>query len=257
MDRGYFKMWRMWFDDDSPIWPNESLVMLMVWLCKKATHKKRYVSFKTGKGNIEVLLEPGQLIFGRHTAAKQLKIKPSTIWKRITKLKTLGFCDIESNRQYSIITINNYKELSIAGQSQSDKQSDKQGTSREQAGNTKKTLKTLDNLDNKPKPSCVKNKIPEGFEEFYQAYPKKKNKPDALNAWKQVFFKPDYEKYHRPVPLLKILASIEANKKSDDWRRSSGQYVPYPGTWLRAHGFNDLPYAQSRIPLTDEEIEAL
>ena len=84
-----------------------------------------------------------------------------------------------------------------------------------------------------------KNKIPEGFEEFYQAYPKKKNKPDALEAWKQIFLKPNYPKYHGPVPLFKILASVEAHKHSDSWRKNNGQYVPGPGPWLRAHGFND------------------
>jgi len=91
----------------------------------------------------------------------------------------------------------------------------------------------------KNKTFCEKNGIPEGFEEFYQAYPKKRNKPDALKAWWQIFLKPDYPKYHGPVDLKKILDSITSHKKTTSWRKEGGQYVPYPASWLRAHGFND------------------
>ena len=66
------------------------------------------------------------------------------------------------------------------------------------------------------------------FDIFYKAYPKKKNKGDAEKAWKSV--KPD---------LNKILAALEWQKQSDSWKKSNGQFIPYPGTYLRAKAWED------------------
>lgn len=191
MDRGYFKMWRMWFDDDSSIWPNESLVMIMVWCCKKATHKKRVVQFKTGKGEVGVSLEPGQLIFGRHKAAKQLGMNPETVRKRIKKLVDLGYITMQSTNQYSIISVNYYKELSIAGQGENTSKSTNQVPTKYQPSTTKKTLETLDNKEHS---NSFLLQIPliqrDGVFSIYQ---------DDIDMWSDTFPGVDI------VPTLKII----------------------------------------------------
>lgn len=66
---------------------------------------------------------------------------------------------------------------------------------------------------------------------FWENYPRKKSKGDAFKAWQQtVAIRPDTEE---------LIAAIERNLASGTWRESEPQFVPYPGTWLRAWGWND------------------
>jgi hypothetical protein len=69
------------------------------------------------------------------------------------------------------------------------------------------------------------------FDLFWKSYPKKRSKGDALKAWKQV--KGD-------SILDAILKSVESFKAIDpQWAKEGGQFVPYPASWLRAHGWED------------------
>ena len=78
-----------------------------------------------------------------------------------------------------------------------------------------------------------------GFDAFWAAYPKKKSKGQALSAWKKL--KPDSS-----LQAL-ILKAIEAQKRSPDWQKDKGQYIPYPATWLNAMAWEDeVPTEQKR-----------
>ncbi len=69
------------------------------------------------------------------------------------------------------------------------------------------------------------------FERFWIVYPKKRNKGDALKAWRAL--KPSEEL------VTAILAAIERAKASVQWRKDEGQFIPYPASWLRARGWED------------------
>jgi len=69
------------------------------------------------------------------------------------------------------------------------------------------------------------------FAQFWSSYPKKKSKGAAEKAWKRL--KPDEQL------VEKIISSIELAKTSEDWAKDSGKYIPYPATWLNAHGWED------------------
>ena len=78
-----------------------------------------------------------------------------------------------------------------------------------------------------------------GFEAFWTAYPKKKSKGQALSAWKKL--KPD------SALQAMILEAIENQKRSPDWQKDKGQYIPYPATWLNAMAWEDeMPAEQKR-----------
>jgi 5-methylcytosine-specific restriction endonuclease McrA len=66
----------------------------------------------------------------------------------------------------------------------------------------------------------------EGFEAFYAAYPRKVKPKDARKAWDKL--KPDAALQSR------ILSAIGQQRKSPQWQKDGGQFIPYPATWLNA-----------------------
>ena len=87
---------------------NEGLWKVWTWCLLKASYKKRWVTMKTGKSEIEIEILPGQFVFGRFSAGKELKMKPETVRGRIEKLKNMQNITTEPTRQYTIISIVNW-----------------------------------------------------------------------------------------------------------------------------------------------------
>ena len=69
------------------------------------------------------------------------------------------------------------------------------------------------------------------FEVFWDSYPKKKSKGDAEKWFKK----------HDPDAVLmdRIMKKLEVLKKSFNWQKDGGQFIPYPATWLNAKGWED------------------
>lgn len=77
-----------------------------------------------------------------------------------------------------------------------------------------------------------------GFAEFWQQYPKKVAKPDALKAWRKV--KPSGRL------LADLMAGLAIHKVSDQWRKNGGEFIPHPATWLNKRRWEDeIQTAQS------------
>lgn len=72
---------------------------------------------------------------------------------------------------------------------------------------------------------------PGGFDDFWQAYPRKVGKGAALKAWKRI----------RPNADLtaRMLAVIRRESTSEQWVRDGGQYIPHPATWLNQGRWDD------------------
>jgi len=75
--------------------------------------------------------------------------------------------------------------------------------------------------------SLLKNK----FEIFYKSYPKKKAKIEAEKAFSKL--NPD------DTLLNAMLSAIDKAKKSEDWMKDKGRYIPYPATWINAKRWLD------------------
>jgi len=106
MDHGYVKLWRKVIN--SRVFQNDSLLKMFIWCIVKAAHKEIWVPISTGRGTTEVCLQPGQFIFGRKTASKELRASQGSTYKRLQKLKNLQILDIQSNTHFSIISIINW-----------------------------------------------------------------------------------------------------------------------------------------------------
>ena len=69
------------------------------------------------------------------------------------------------------------------------------------------------------------------WEQFYAAYPRKVARPAALRAWKRVKMTPEV--------FERIMKALEAAKRSEQWVKDKGKFIPYPATWLNQERWND------------------
>lgn len=71
----------------------------------------------------------------------------------------------------------------------------------------------------------------DGFALFWQEYPRKAAKAAALKAWQKL----------NPSPELveRILAHVRDHKRSQDWIKDGGQFVPHPATFLNGRRWED------------------
>jgi len=107
MTRGYIRLWRKTIDD--AVFQDAHLFKVFAWCLLKATHKVISVPVKTGRGQTIVTLNPGQLIFGRYSASRDLKMPPSSIRDRLERLRKLQILDIKPDTHFSIITVTNWQ----------------------------------------------------------------------------------------------------------------------------------------------------
>ncbi len=70
------------------------------------------------------------------------------------------------------------------------------------------------------------------FETFWSAYPKKVGKQAAKKAFEKV--------QKSRISLETLLTAIERQKRSDQWSRDFGQYIPNPATWLNQGRWDDV-----------------
>ena len=75
------------------------------------------------------------------------------------------------------------------------------------------------------------NKVNILFDRFWAAYPRHEAKQAALRA---------FEKLNPDENLLgTILDAVEVQKKSDQWTRDNGQFIPHPATWINQRRWED------------------
>ena len=82
------------------------------------------------------------------------------------------------------------------------------------------------------KPRTTNKPSNEGFELFYEAYPKKVAKSAALKAWVAANINADM------VPV--ILTDIATRSQGRDWTKEDGQFVPNPATYINQRRWEDV-----------------
>lgn len=70
-----------------------------------------------------------------------------------------------------------------------------------------------------------------GFDEFWSAYPRKTAKSEAAKSW--LSLDPDAD------TVASIMAALTQFKRSDDWSRDGGKFIPYPATWINQQRWQD------------------
>jgi hypothetical protein len=136
---------------------------IWMWLLLKANYKKSYLTLKAGRGETTIELNRGQLVFGRFRAEDELGIDGSLIYRVIKKFEELGQINIESNNQYSIVTICKYDDYQGEDnydeqQTSSKRTENKQQTNNEKTTNEQQTNTYKEELEEKEYKEEIRNK---------------------------------------------------------------------------------------------------
>lgn len=88
------------------------------------------------------------------------------------------------------------------------------------------------------------------FETFWKAYPRKEGKEKARLAFEKA-----------DADLETLLSALEQHKKSPQWTKDGGQFIPHPATWLNGKRWEDQVCASGnpdgKRQLDADEIEAI
>lgn len=85
------------------------------------------------------------------------------------------------------------------------------------------------------------------FDQFWAAYPRKQAKEKAWRAWKKL--DPD------EALCRQMAKALDRHRRSQQWQRDGGAYIPYPATWLNGRRWEDEPDApaSAEAPMLPEE----
>lgn len=78
----------------------------------------------------------------------------------------------------------------------------------------------------------------ERFSQFWTAYPRKVDKPEARKAWAKLTV--------TDALFDRIVQALEWQCQQPGWLEQGGKFVPYPASWLRGERWEDEPF---RAPL--------
>lgn len=83
----------------------------------------------------------------------------------------------------------------------------------------------------KPRVSKLSEPMKKRFDRFWAVYPRKVGKGKAEDSFAK--YKPD------DALTDTMIQAVEATKKTDQWQRDGGQFIPHPATWLNQRRWED------------------
>lgn len=210
-------------------------------------------------GNNLAVVKRGDLITSTVKLSEYWGWSRTKVTSFLKALKNDDMITVKSDNKKTSIHIVNYERyqgfISLLEQ-----QKDSKETSENQQKNNKKAAEnqlkdstqtsdkhqksTNNNVNNDNNETNIPPLPPEGsgtadngFEEFWQAYPRKVAKSAAVKAWTKL--KPNGEL--RGI----ILEALEKQKKSPQWQKDGGMYIPHPTTWINGRRWEDDDFKQS------------
>ena len=95
--------------------------------------------------------------------------------------------------------------------------------------------RTIPNINTNINKNIDQSKIDQLFDEFWQKYPRKVSKKKSKEIFTRLF-----KKTKNPDKLFKeIISGLERYKKTDQWNRDNGRFIPHPSTWLNQERWTD------------------
>lgn len=211
-----------WFDDKNTVYVYIRLLMSASW------GERDY------KG---VHLQRGQLIISQREFADKCGISRQELRTILDRLIATHKITQTSTHKFSLITLIEYD---CATQPPTRNATENQPTI-----NPPTLLLTNNQTTNIQTTRAEREgeRLEKSFGQFWAAYPKKTAKQQALKAFQKL--NPD------EALLNTILNSLEHQKHSVQWTKDSGQYIPYPATWLNGRRWEDESEVQNGKLSTD------
>lgn len=211
---GYVKLHRKVIENG---WlKNHSLWILWSYLLLKATHTahKQRITIKKNAGTFtkEVLLRPGQVIFGRKKAAEDTGLSEQNIRTALKHLVTLQNINIKSTKNYSVITLINWAYYQCEPKNLTNCQP-----------SINQVLTT--NKNDKNDKNDININVQNEFERFWILYDKKVSRETAFKLWKKL-------KAEDKIEIFKTLPEYVKATPDKKYRKD-------PDTYLRNKSWND------------------
>ncbi len=197
MNRGYIKLWRKSLD--SGMMQNPKLWTFWTWCLQKAAYQetKQMVGFQ------EITLQPGQFIFGRKKAAKELKMSEQSIRTCLDLLIKSGNLTIQATNKFSVVTVINWPLY----------QSDQIKSTSKQPASNQQTLKInqQSNQQNIPPDARIEGVRKNGEKQINQ----QSNQQDLKTGQKSTTIKEERRKKIKNSTSTNTPSAKSAGKKSD------------------------------------------
>lgn len=171
-------------------------------------------------------IKRGQFVTSLPNLSKQTKLSIQQVRTALDHLKSTGEITDTSTSKYRVITVVKYNDYQ-----QDNRQNNSQSTGNQQASNRQVTGNQQQYKKNNNDNNEKKEKEILLFDRFWSVYPRHVNKQGAMKAFDKL--KVDEEL------LEKMITAVERQKKSEQWSRDNGQYIPHPATWLNQHRWED------------------
>jgi hypothetical protein len=220
---GYVKLWRK--SMESAVFKNANVWKFWCWCLMKATHKP--VQILVGYQRVDLV--PGQFIFGRAKASKELRLSEREIRTCVDTLSKLENMTIKATNKFSIISICNWDTYQN-GKNENDQHNDQQATNKRPTSDHKQEYKECKE-EKTSSPGNNGDGYSEDFKIFWKAYPRRAGKGKAFAQWKKVAKDSQVRK--------EIMKAIPLQIKSGVLRTDDLQYCPHPATWLNQRRWED------------------
>jgi len=228
---GYVKSWRQELESDIWLMPP---MYYRVW-----TFLLKEVSWASNTiptvHNFSIHVNPGQGFFSVSAIADGVAWFERNSRKKPNKktilviLKWLEFNSMicrESNRDGTFITICNW------GKYQQDKKAKvTQVAPHKEPQVAPHSVHTKEVKEVKEVKKTTSVQYTEKFEQFWKEYPRKIGKKKAFISWKKQNC--DNGKFSQ------IMSSLDSFKRSDQWTKNNGQFIPHGVTWVNGSGWED------------------
>lgn len=208
---------------------HRELMEKAIWKCSSPEHKTVLITLllmANHKDNEwewqgkKFTVKPGQFITSAKSIgdAAGIGITRQNIRSALDKFEKYEFLTKQATKTGMLITITNW-----ASYQSSEDEATKTPTNSQPTANQQPTTNKNDKNE--------RSNISAQFDAFWQAYPRKIGKQKALKVFEKI--KPDN------ALLSTMLNKIEAYKKTDQWQKNNGQFIPHPTTWLNAGSWED------------------
>jgi hypothetical protein len=200
-----------------------------LWLIETAAWRACVVMAVVGRQRVPVNLQRGQLTYAVRFLASHWGWSTGRVTRYLTALQTDRSIETETDGHQTLITICNYDKHQLANRetgTQTETQTDTQ------TGTATETNKKAVKASKKDTPRSRAGE-PEGFSEWYSAYPRKKKPKDAERAFSRLMKSGEMPPADLMARTLAFAATWAARPKADL------QFCPYPASWLNSGEYLD------------------